>query len=79
MGLFFRNSNYQNLLKEFAFLNSGLLKTRMLNVTLKWIKPNQDQMRQEGSLLFTSFIFLLILNDIYFVGISSLGFMFLKL
>lgn len=79
MGLFFRNSNYQNLLKELAFLNSGLLKTRMLNVTLKWIKSNQDQMRQEGSLLFTSFIFLLILNDIYFVGISSLGFMFLKL
>lgn len=79
MGLFFRNSNYQNLLKELAFLNSGLLKTRMLNVTLKWIKPNQDQMRQEGSRLFTSFIFLLILNDIYFVGISSLGFMFLKL
>lgn len=64
MGLFFRNSNYRNLLEELVFLNSGLLKTRMLNVTLKWIKPNQGQMKQAGSLLFTSLIFLLVLNDL---------------
>lgn len=64
MGLFFRNSNYRNLLEELVFLNSGLLKTGMLNVTLKWIKPNQGQIRQAGSLLFTSLIFLLVLNDL---------------
>lgn len=53
---------YQNLIDELAFLNSGLLKTRMLNVTLKQMKPNQGQVIH---LLFTSLILcLFVLNDL---------------